>query len=366
VALTNQTPTVSSLEEFLRDYSEAAGGAWEEVEPQVYDLLLPEADLVAPADLTTSGIVRVAFDPEALPEHAGAQLAAFGTPLVDRLLAAAVKRGQFAEAYVLGLNLEPYDLLQNIRRALTLPPGAELGVERLRKLHVALAVFWFEAAFISDQKEYEIVPIGLDLHSAREVRHLDQLLDFSRLAEQPAEYLPEARRMSMPVAYAEVRDRVLRTLSFLANSRRRELEQRVERQVERMDRYYRDLQSELEEGARRAVKRGDDDGKFRPRIEAIDRERRLRISELRQKSQLSLHLRLISLLVVQQPKLMLKCHVRLGSGRDPANVELVWDPLLEALEAIACPQCQAPTFRLEPAPRGAALVCPACRQNGRR
>ena len=29
--------------------------------------------------------LRLAFDPEALPEHPGTQLASYGTPLVDRL-----------------------------------------------------------------------------------------------------------------------------------------------------------------------------------------------------------------------------------------------------------------------------------------
>ena len=48
---------VSPLEQFVRDYVEARDGMWDEIEPQVYDLLLgPE-------------MLQVAFDPEALPEH---------------------------------------------------------------------------------------------------------------------------------------------------------------------------------------------------------------------------------------------------------------------------------------------------------
>ena len=39
-------------------------------------------------------MVRLVFDPEAIPEHPGAQLASYGTPLVDRLLADAVDRGR--------------------------------------------------------------------------------------------------------------------------------------------------------------------------------------------------------------------------------------------------------------------------------
>src|SRR5215813_1057252 len=90
----------SPLEAFLRDYLETVGGAWDEVEPQVYDVILPPG-----SDGAGDSVLRLTFDPEALPEHKGAQLASFGTPLVDRLLADAVTRGRAAELYLVGLNL---------------------------------------------------------------------------------------------------------------------------------------------------------------------------------------------------------------------------------------------------------------------
>ena len=55
------------------------------------------------------------FDPEALPEHPSAQLASFGTPLVDRLLDDAVKRGRGGQFYLVGQNLQPHDLLNRLR-----------------------------------------------------------------------------------------------------------------------------------------------------------------------------------------------------------------------------------------------------------
>ncbi|MEX2142883.1 MAG: hypothetical protein WD894_26740 [Pirellulales bacterium] len=354
--------SVSPLESFMRDYAEVSGGAWEEVEPQVYDLLLAEQQSGGAA--ATSGIIRVAFDPEALPEHPGAQLASFGTPLVDRLLSAAVERGQFAQAYFNGLNLAPYDLPRQVRRTIALPAGLVLEIERTRPLHVAQAVFWFQAEFVSDQKEYEILPIALDLHSGRQVRRLEQLLDFSRLAEQPAEYLVEARRMSRAEAYNTARDAALRTLSALANVRRRELAERVERQVQRMESYYRDLRSELIESMERARKRNEDVNKYGPRLEALDRERRLRIAETRQKSALAMRLRLLSLLVVQQPKLIVKAQVRRAEASAAAGglaeLELVWDPLVESLEAAACPVCRNPTYAFELTRRG-SLACAGCK-----
>ena len=64
----------SPLEEFVRDYVDVTGGVWDEIEPQVYDLLLPAEGASAETSRSVDGreIVRVAFDPEAIPEHPAA------------------------------------------------------------------------------------------------------------------------------------------------------------------------------------------------------------------------------------------------------------------------------------------------------
>ena len=40
---------VSPLESFLREYLETTGGVWDEIEPQVYDVLLPAGTLLPAA-----------------------------------------------------------------------------------------------------------------------------------------------------------------------------------------------------------------------------------------------------------------------------------------------------------------------------
>src|SRR5262249_9953649 len=160
----------------------------------VYDVILPPSR----DDKTASEMVlRLTFDPEALPEHPGSQLASFGTPLIDRLLEDAVRRGRSRQFYLVGLNLNPHNLTGRVRRSLSLSPPLELQVERVRALHFLQAVFWFGVEFVSDQKEQEVVPVCIDLHTGRQVRHLEDLLQRSRLAERPALPLPEARRMSL-------------------------------------------------------------------------------------------------------------------------------------------------------------------------
>src|SRR5436309_5148856 len=153
----SDSPHLSPLEAFLRDYLEANGGAWDEVEPQVYDVLLP----AGPAG-DGSAVLRLTFDPEALPEHPGSQLASYGTPLVERLLDDALRRGRSAHFYLVGLNLAPQNLGTRLGRALDLAPPLEGRVERVRALHFTQAVYWFRAEFTSDQKEQTILPVAMD------------------------------------------------------------------------------------------------------------------------------------------------------------------------------------------------------------
>jgi hypothetical protein len=343
----------SPLEEFVRDYVETTGGAWEEIEPQVYDLLLPFAD----AEADERQIVRITFDPEALPEHPGSQLASYGTPLIDRLLADALRRGRSARFYLVGLNLAPHDLAGRVRRAVTLNPDLSLRVQRERPLHFPQAVFWFQAEFVSDQKEQEILPVAIDLHYGRQVRHLEQLLDVARLAEMAPLPLPEARHQSTARAHPLARERALRTFTALANARSRELNERLERQIHRMVRYYADLRSELEEQERRARDREDTAEKLNARRLALLREEQMRVTELRQKSTLRIHLRLLNLVVIQQPKLLLHCQV--SADRSSGILELVWDLLTDSLEAAPCGQCERPTLSFALTRQG-RVVCPAC------
>jgi hypothetical protein len=338
--LADESSSVSPLERFVRDYVDAREGAWDEIEPQVYDVLLG------------TEMLRVAFDPEALPEHPSAQLASFGSPLVDRLLADAAGRWSSARLYRGGLNLHPHDLEGRLRKSIALPAPAALQVDRVRAMNFPQGVFWFKATFSSDQKEEEMVCVGIDLHYLREVRHIEALLGEDRagihLDREPVTILAEAKHAPLADGYAFARERAARTVGSLANARRREWAGRVEKQIARMSRYYAQLRSETEEQAARP--RGGDveaaASRAIARREAIDREEALRISELRQKSKVQVHLKLASVMVVMQPKLMISASV-LTKDKPAMPLELVWDALSESVEAVPCPRCGQPTFSFQ-------------------
>lgn len=346
--------TLQPLEGFLRHYLETVGGDWDEIEPQVYDLILPGAA----AESTSGGVLRVTFDPEALPEHPAAQLATLGTPFIDGILHEALEHGRRGTLYLIGLNLSPHDLPGRLRRTLTLPDNLALHLRQVRAMHFGQAVFWFQAEFISDQREQETVPVGMDMHYGREVRHLEPLLDRSRLADQPAQPLPEARRASAAAILPAAREQVLRTVAALANVRGRELAQRRDVHIARMAQYYTDLRAELEGTGRRGGDAEEATRRLATRRQALDREEQLRIAELRQKSSLQVQLRLLQWLLIQQPKLLLRTELT-DKERTVGQLELVWDLLGDALEAVPCTNCRRPTFAFEQGPQG-RVGCANC------
>ena len=228
-------------------------------------------------------------------------------------------------------------------------------------MHFPQAVFWFEATFVSDQKEQDLLHGG-DRPAPRPAGAAPGgLLDRTHLAERALDAAgrgaapgPDRRPTRSPATAWSARSR------RLANTHHRELTERLDRQLERIGRYYADLRAEVEEQAGRRQGRDEDPAKFAARIEGLDREEQLRAGELRQKSQLKVHLRLLNLLVIHQPKLLLQTAVvASSSGPTAGRLEWVYDPLVEAVEAAVCPECRHPTFEFAVTRQG-RLVCPAC------
>ena len=164
------TDSVSTLEGFFLRYIEHAGGVWDEIEPQVYDLLLPD-------QLEQVLGARVTFDPEALQDHPSAQLMAFGNPALDAIFEQAQTQHRVAQVYLGGLNLTPHNLTGLVQRGLQVPQGTTLTMLSQHPLHYHSALWWFQATFVSDEKVQETYAIGIDLHYGRITRHLEEFLD---------------------------------------------------------------------------------------------------------------------------------------------------------------------------------------------
>ncbi len=117
------------------------------------------------------------------------------------------------------------------------------------------------------------------------------------------------------------------------------------------------LREEVGEQSPRGADPGTIAARAAERREAIDREERPRIAELRQKSAVQVRVKLASFMVVNQPKLRISAVVSNKSGLS-APLEAVWDALTDAIEPIPCPSCGQPTFAFRLERNG--LVCASC------
>jgi len=346
-----------SLERFVLEYVESVGGIWEEVEPQVYDVMMPESLrrelLLGPVE-----VARLAFDPEALADHPAAQLMTFGHPSLDRFFALAQAQGHVASVYLPASNLAPHDLRSLVRRCLQLTPGLELEIGQRRVYHFRAALFWFEATYVSDEKEQDIVAIGVERYYGRPARHLEQALRSTDPGSPPSLPYPDAACLPLAQTYALARHELLRSVQVTAHARLAELQGAMRRQMARVSAYFSDLRAELHERQRRAGQDSESVARLLEQEHALEREEQARLAELRQKFSLQVELRLLNLLHVVQPKLKLQLYLTRPKGA-PVTVEAIWDPLAQTLEAVPCPACGRPTLNLA-LNRSGQVGCQSC------
>src|SRR5512135_222055 len=107
--------------------------------------------------------------------------------------------------------------------------------------------------------------------------------------------------------------------------------------------------------------RGDEVESLRLRQDALNREEAVRLDELARKAQLRVQLKLANLLHVKIPRLFISTHVlaKQTPALHPTSLTLTWDPLVEKTDALVCPNCQRPTFKLRVNRQG-NLHCPEC------
>ncbi|MDE3088912.1 MAG: hypothetical protein KGJ80_05965 [Chloroflexota bacterium] len=339
------------LEQFLIEYVDAVGGLADEIEPQVYDVLLP--DTAAPQ--------RLAFDPDALLEHPSAQLLTFGSALLDDLLARAQTRGQVGLAFLDDAHLSPHALAQRVTRDLVLPEALALRIENTRPLYVTHTLFWFEITYLGDEKEQTLYPLAIDRYYGRQVRYLDELLNGERFTDTRRWAFADAKPQPLDRAYLAARDAIVRTVRAEVNTRQHQTHTRLIEQTERMKKYYADLRAELAERIEKAQTRGDETESLRLRQDALNREEALRLDELARKAQIRVQLKLVNLLHVKIPRLFISTRVTAKQipTIHPAALTLTWDPLTEKTDALVCPNCQRPTFELRVNRQG-VLHCAEC------
>ncbi len=348
----------SPLEEFLLEYMEVAGGLWQAVEPQVYDAMLPAAVEQAIGLAASAGVFRFTLDPEAVPDYPTAQLMAFGNPLLDRIFEHAQSLGQVAQVYLTGFNLSPHDLPMTVRRSLQVPSGIEVRSAPPRAHHFSTALFWFQATFISDEKVQDIFSVGIDRYYGRLTRILEDTLRSAALSEARSYPFPDAPRLPLRRTYQLAREEATHAVTVTAHSHLAELQQYLQRETQRITSYFTDLRAELADRRARVVAKGEDVTPLDSQRQALDREEQAQLADLRHKLALRVQIRLLNVLHVIQPKLRIRVQLVPARGIG-GEIEVVFDPALQKVEATVCPECARPTLALA-LKRSGQVVCPAC------
>jgi hypothetical protein len=70
---------------------------------------------------------------------------------------------------------------------------------------------------------------------------------------------------------------------------------------------------------------------------------------------------LLQLLRIEQPKLLLQTVLE-AENSAPGRLEVVWDPLADAVEAVPCPVCGKPSYDFALG-RSGHVGCEACKPN---
>jgi vacuolar-type H+-ATPase subunit D/Vma8 len=137
-----------------------------------------------------------------------------------------------------------------------------------------------------------------------------------------------------------------------------ELQQYLQSETQRLTGYFTDLRAELADRQARVAAKGDAAAPFEAQRQALDREEQAQLADLRHKLALRVQIRLLNVLHVIQPKLRMRVQLVPAQGIG-GEIEVVFDPALQKVEATVCPDCARPTLALA-LKRSGQVVCPTC------
>ncbi len=320
------------LRAFVVGCLEAAGGVVEFPEYGLAEALLPED---AAPTFEGRTFLRVAFDPEVAREHPEAELIAYGSAFLDRLVSLASRKGLAAVRYLHVERLEvtrPAERLQEQFQFVSCKPSLDYSAVR----NFCQTLFHFKLTYLTDEREEAFHPVLVNMNTNRPVEDAERFLHTATLAPSRPIVCPEAPVCSVQAAYrtacAFLKNQAERTFRAKQEEARRQLET----DLRRIDAYYDDLKEEAE---RRIERSGDTDrtDALRNRLQAYEVERERRRKELEDKYSLRLHTRLTSAVLYVQPKVV---HFARVTHRDRwFPMRFVWDPLFKAFEPPLCDLC---------------------------
>ena len=345
---------MNELRDFVLGYFQQRGAAIEPVAYGFYDVLLPDelaTQLDAPA------LQRLAFDEafetESLTMGTGIDPVTrlhYGHPLVESLAQVAHQTPACAHLHINTIRLDKHSIAEPARRALGFPNArlVEIPDEKVLPRLCHYVCFNFKAALVTDEKHEQLVSAVMNAQTGQAVTDFSQIERRTVLEAQssfpfteplsPA-WRPDAPPLSNPVlaellrrATSAARDTLAPALEALTRRAARHLE--LDRA--RLTQYYEEVRQDLE---RRRARAADETRRsaLKDKLAAAQEEAQAKLADIETKYRPRLELELINLMVIAQPKVTLFVHIESRTAQITRTV--VWDPLLQQIEPLACDAC---------------------------
>ncbi len=365
---------MSELETFVLDYLQEAGSIVEPPAYSVYETLMPEA---VAARWGVPAYLQLTFTGN---DQDGVTQLGYNHPLVEQMVQEAHGRSASTCLFVNDLRLDKSGVdelaiknwvILNARAQ----PQRQSTMARVRSTYVR---FNFKAAILSDEKQERLVSVLMDVHSGSRVANPGLIeggatavspdTTLVSLPDAPLRWQPkDSPKLKSPLAEAALTALLDRAQTAVLQEMQTELanlQKRVARfrQLDeaRLTDYYdalaRDLQTRLQTAS------ADRRAGLQDKLTAVQNERRHKLADLAERYQVRIHLTLLNLLVIQQPKLIQP--VQISNRSTQISAYAVWDPLLRQLEPLHCQVCGQPGQRLYLCHNGhlahEACLTPAC------
>lgn len=363
---------MNRLQRFVAELLQLEGALVEAIEPEALEVLAPPA-LQQAIELPEWS--RLGFG-ASLP--VAAQRVSLESDWMERLAGLLGERGRWIRRVLETDNPPPSSPERVLRHGLELL-NATYRLQGIRPAWTRYLILSFRSTALSDEKRDGILHVGFNLATGATMEGLLDAL-WSRLEE--ADGAPEApppdaglpavweRARLTAILHRTLSPRVRRQLEPFFNSMRR----RQERDLDRLHTYHSDLRREALERLVGGARRGDGDEKQareRGRLEAVAREYRAKVSDLRQKYAVKVALKWIQTLELVSPVQRFDLLIKRRKGE--RSFTLDWNPVARRLEAAPCEYsyteerprevCDTALHLVSPAANGPCTGCakPYCR-----
>jgi hypothetical protein len=365
---------MSELETFVLGYLQEAGGIVEPPAYGVYEALLPDA---AAARWGVPAYLQLAFTGD---DQDGLTRLGYNHPLVEQIVQEAHGRSASTRLYTNDLRLDKSGVDElAVKSWVILNARTQLlkqsTMARVRSTYVR---FNFKAAILSDEKQERLVSVLMDVHSGSRVANSEAIessatavspeTTLASLPDAPIRWQPKGGpKLKAPLAETTLTALLDRAQTAVLQEMQTELaalQKRVARfrQLDeaRLTNYYDTLAKDLQ--TRLQTASADRRAGLQDKLTAVQTERRHKLADLAERYQVRIHLTLLNLLVIQQPKLIQP--VQIANRSTQVSAYAVWDPLLRQLEPLHCQVCGQPGQRLYLCHNGhlahESCLAPAC------